>query len=449
MNKCTVVTSLFSKRDMTQAGVAYLVTALSNAKYSPEIRDLSGSLDYFNSPKELYTEYNSGTWLNPDSIISNGVWMDNYLPSANEFKDIVFFSSLFSPDTIFHSRLSYNIKRVNPNLVRVIGGSAISTLTKEQLDFLSLFFDYILVGHDVASLVEIVLENGIQPPNKCIIEKKLGTPQFSPNYSLLPLNKLVTVYSGHGCYYGKCRFCDYPSRSYQKIVYRSSKDVAHDLNQIYQINPEVEDIVLTQDSYSKRYLIETTTEILHNGGHIPYNIMIRAEKWISDEIGEILAKSGCTDIFIGAEAFDNEILEVLNKGVTFEDILHSIKTLSKYVDVTIGMILFVPGITKLSLMNQLNNIKKLLPYLNSIEPEVLTVVQGSEFAINPEKYGIKLYQTENLLNDSWCFGLSQDIPWSMTDDELRNEWFKFSEKLKKLCENYVKHDYWEAIDALK
>ena len=40
------------------------------AKYSPEIRDLSGSLDYFNSPKELYTEYNSGTWLNPDSIIS-------------------------------------------------------------------------------------------------------------------------------------------------------------------------------------------------------------------------------------------------------------------------------------------------------------------------------------------------------------------------------------------
>ena len=70
-----------------------------------------------------------------------------------------------------------------------------------------------------------------------------------------------------------------------------------------------------------------------------------ASQWVNQEIGEILAKSGCTDVFIGAEALNDEILQVLNKGVTTRDILNSVKALSEYVDVTIGMILFVPGVS--------------------------------------------------------------------------------------------------------
>ena len=448
MNTCTVITSLYSKKDMTQAGVIYLSTALSNAKILPDIIDLSGSLDYFDSPKELYSEYNSKNWLNPNSI-THGVWMDKYLPSSIKTNNIVFFSSLFSPDVVFHSRYSHNIKQVNPIIITAIGGCAISSMNKEQIDFLSLFFDYILIGHDVSSLVQIVLNSKMKPPKQCVIEKRIEPPKFAPNYSLLPLSKLVTVYSGHGCYYGKCRFCDYPTRSYQKLVFRAPKDVAFDINQIYQLQPNIEDIVLTQDSYTKKYLIETTKEIKRYGGHIPFNLMMRAEHWISDELGEMLADSGCTDVFIGAEALYDDILKVLNKGVTVKDIFNAIKVLSKYVDVTIGMILFVPGISKTSLINQFNNVEKLLPYLNSIEPEVLTVVQGSEFALNPLKFGIKLYETQNLLNDSWCFGLSQDIPWTMSDTALMREWFHFSNRLKELCINHVKPDYWYAIEQLE
>lgn len=448
MDSCTVITSLYSKKDMTQAGVVYLSSALSNAKILPDIIDLSGSLEYFNSPKELYSEYNSENWLNPNCI-TQGVWMDKYLPSSIEQNNIVFFSSLFSPDVVFHSRHSHNIKQINPNIITAIGGCAISSLNKDQIDFISLFFDYILIGHDVSSLVKVVLNGKMTPPEQCVIEKRIEPPKFTPNYSLLPLGKLVTVYSGHGCYYGKCRFCDYPARSYQKLVFRYPKDVAFDVNQIYQLQPNIEDIVLTQDSYTKKHLIETANEIKHYGSHIPFNLMMRAEHWVSDELGKMLANSGCTDVFIGAEAMDNDILAVLNKGVTVNDIFHSIKVLSEHVDVTIGMILFVPGISKKSLYNQLNNVEKLLPYLNYIEPEVLTVVQGSEFALNPSKYGIKLYGNQNLLNDSWCFGLSQDIPWTMSDSSLMEEWFHFSSLMKGLCINHVKPDYWHAIEQLK
>lgn len=448
MNKCTVVTSLCSGKEMTQSGVVYLCTALTNANFSYRILDLSGRLDYTNTPKELNTKCNSPNWLNPNSI-RNGDWMDDYLPIPNDIGGYVFFSSLYSPDVVFHARLSYNIKKINPNAITVLGGCAIVSLQKEQLKLLSIFFDYILIGHDVESLLNVVIDETKNTKSNCTVVKKIAPPSFRPDYSLLPLKDLVTVYSGHGCYYGKCRFCDYPSRAYQKLVFRSAKEVAQDANQIFQLQPKIKDIVLTQDSYTKKYLNETAMEIARFGGKIPYNLMLRADTWITDEIGENLAKSGCTDVFIGAEALDEEILTVLNKGLFVENIINAIKILSKFVKVTIGMILFVPGISEKSLTNQPKNIEIILPYLYSIEPEILTVVHGSAFALNPSNFGINLYETENSINNSWCFGLSHDIPWSMSDTNLMKQWFNFSRNLKELCINHVKPGYWHAIEELE
>lgn len=209
------------------------------------------------------------------------------------------------------------------------------------------------------------------------------------------------------------------------------------------------DIVLTQDSYTQEHLLGTAREIGRYGGHIPYNLMLRAETWVTHEIGEILASSGCTDVFIGAEALDDELLQILNKGMTAYDILNAVKVLSEYVDVTIGMILFVPGVSKGALHSQLKRLEELLPYLYSIEPEVLTVVNGSAFACNSSRYGIILHATENLLNDSWCFGLSQDIPWTMADTDLMEKWFEHARELRELCSEYVKPEYWDAIECLR
>ena len=113
------------------------------------------------------------------------------------------------------------------------------------------------------------------------------------------------------------------------------------------------------------------------------------------------------------------------------------------------MILFIPGINENSLTTQLKNIETILPYLYNIEPEILTIVHGSAFAINPIKYGINLYETNNPINNSWCFGLSHDIPWSMLDADLMMQWFNFSRNLKELCINHVKPGYWHAIEKLE
>ena len=275
MNKCTVVTSLCSGKEMTQAGVVYLCTALTNANFSYRLLDLSGKLDYSNTPKELNTKCNSPDWLNPNSI-KYGDWMDNYLPMLNDINGYIFFSSLYSPDVVFHARLSHNIKKINPNAITVLGGCAVVSLQKNQLELLSNFFDYILIGHDAETLLNDVVGGTKNTESNCTVIKEISPPSFRPDYSLLPLKKLVTVYSGHGCYYGKCSFCDYPSRAYQKLVFRSAKEVARDVKQIFQLQPKIKDIVLTQDSYTKKKLNETVMEFARLGGGIPYNLMLRA-----------------------------------------------------------------------------------------------------------------------------------------------------------------------------
>ena len=63
-----------------------------------------------------------------------------------------------------------------------------------------------------------------------------------------------------------------------------------------------------------------------------------------------------------------------------------------------------------------STLKKIFPHLNAVEPEILSVVRGTEFANHPEKYGVKLWATERMINDSWCYGFSHDIPWTFSND---------------------------------
>lgn len=448
MRSFTVVSSLTSEKRMTQAGLIYLTTSLATAGYDFQLIDLSGKISYFDSPGELHLKCNSPLWMSPDAIKYNG-WMDRYLPSIDDASEIILFSALFSPDVIFHARYSYNIKTTSPKSLTAIGGAALAGLRQDQLEIIKHFFDYIFIGHDVDTFLKFPLNGNVEHSKEGVIIKELSPPKFRPNYSLVDLKDFITVYSGHGCYYGKCNFCDYPTRAFQNVYFKDCNEVAMEFQDIYKSRPSVTDIVLTQDCYTKKKLIETANAILLQGGHIPYNLMLRAEPWINQEIGEILARSGCTDVFIGAEALDADILQILNKGVTTDNIVNSIKVLSKYVDVTIGLILFVPNIEEKSLNLQLQLIEKILPYVNSIEPEILTIVNGSGFARDASKYGIVLNATENIINDSWCFGLSQDIPWAMLDQELKEAWFRHIDKLKELCGDRVKREYWESVDHIR
>lgn len=432
----------------TQAGLVYLLTALSRAGYAAEVVDLSGTFGFYDPPEELYCSCDSPEWMSPDGIL-RGEWMDEYLPPAEVVGDLVFFSAQFSPDLVFHARYSHNLRKSNPKVTTAIGGAALAGLREEQLDVAAMFFDHVLVGYDVEALLCHALDHKGQRARQGEIVKAMAAPGFSPDYSLVPLGDFVSVYTGHGCYYGRCRFCDFPSRAEGEVSFRAAAEVAADIKCIQAIRPGVRDIFLTHDSYSCHYLQETLSEVERHCGHVPFSLMLRAEPWVTEELGEQLAKLGCTNVFIGAEGLDDEILQLLNKGLSTESIVRVIRALSKFVDITIGMILFVPNVSKIALDSQLRQLEAILPFVRSIEPEILTVVNGSEFAESPSDYGIILNATERVINDSWCFGLSHDIPWTMSDPRQIETWFRHAAELRRLYGDRVEPTYWTNVDRLK
>ena len=104
-----------------------------------------------------------------------------------------------------------------------------------------------------------------------------GPTKFLPDYSLIELKDFVTLYTGHGCYYSKCRFCDYPARSSNQVYFRDSHEVARDALNVFLRNPGVKDVVLALDAYPEGCLERTANALLSNENHVPYNLMLRDE----------------------------------------------------------------------------------------------------------------------------------------------------------------------------
>jgi len=426
LNRALIVSSPTCEKDKTQAGLTYLATVLNKLGIQFEVLDLSGTIDYFDPPKEFFSPCDSKYWLSP-RIFHEASWLDDYLPNyATEF-DVILYSALFSPDILIQGRHAINQKKYHPNCVSIIGGVAISCLNSRQLSVIKEIFDYVCTGYDVDYLVTKVIEkiDKHETNSKDRHIKTRNPVRIQPNYELIETNPFVTVYSGHGCSWGKCRFCsDSSNLSNLRYYFRSPFEVAHDFEKISRSNSTIRDVMLSSDSFTQNDLLTLASCLKRRKLNLPYNIMLRGENWVSEKMGELLQESGCTDVFIGAEALNDGMLEILNKGLNTEIIIGAIKTLSKYVNVTIGLILFVPCVTEKELEDQLLNIEKILPNVLAIEPEILSVVQGTEFANQSQKYGIKLGATEKTINDSWCYGLSPE-------------------------ESFVEQHYWDSIDYVR
>lgn len=450
INKVLVVSSPTSDKINTQISLVYLSTILNKLGIQFSLLDLSGTIDYFDPPQEFFSTCDSKYWLSPQ-IFHEASWIDDYIPSEYAEFDAVFYSALFSPDILIHGRHLKNQKTNYPNSIGIIGGAAISCLNNNQLSIISKIFEYVCIGYNVENLLTKVIEN-IKKQNSGLNNKIIKTNSYEriqPNYELVNIKPFVTVYSGLGCNWGKCRFCNTANLFNFQYVSRPAFEIADDFEKISQLNSQISDVMLSSDSFTEKNLMEIAFHLRQKKSKIPYNIMLRGEKWVSEELGELLHESGCTDVFIGAESLNNHILRILNKGLTKENIIDAIKNLSKFVKVIIGLILFIPGATKEQLDDQLCSIEKILPFVDAIEPEILSIVYGSEFANHPGKYGIKLWATEKNINDSWCYGLSPDIPWTFNDITDAEIWFKYYEKLKILIENFVQPHYWVSIDYIR
>ena len=411
--KYLIITSPTTESNVSQASIFYLANMLKEKGCDYEIMDLSGTIDYFNPPHRMFGKRNKDLWLSTD--IFNEDWIDKYIPEPVENYDVILCSALFSMDIIIFGRYVKKCKELNNNIEAVVGGAALRNLNGEQLEVI-----------------------------KCVFDKIVTSDIFNkPDYTLFNIKDHITVSTGYGCDWGKCRFCN----SDNNYSLRDEADIINDFKSISELSDA--EIMLSSDSFSVENILSLAKQLKHKNNGQKYNIMMRADRKIDENFASHLYESGCTDIFLGMEILDDEGLRTIKKGISVDIFINTAKGLhNQGIKVLAGLILFLPS-TQKQLDNQLLNIEKILPYVDKIDLETLSIVYGSDFYKNHNKYGMELFPKENPIFNYWCYGLSPDTPWTFKDRNQIKMWLDHSDKLEEIIYDYVDEQYWWSIEYIR
>lgn len=171
----------------------------------------------------------------------------------------------------------------------------------------------------------------IQPDYK---QKDVGTP----DYTDLPLSEYLSVIEianpmhrlwsdgrwnkltlAHGCYWGKCTFCDI-SLDYIKTYEATTAKVLADRIEELIAQTGQTGFHFVDEAAPPALMRELALEILRRRLTVVWWTNIRFEKSFTRDLCLLLAASGCIAISGGLEVASDRLLELIQKGVTVEQV---------------------------------------------------------------------------------------------------------------------------------
>lgn len=245
------------------------------------------------------------------------------------------------------------IKSRLPRTKLVAGGPGINCLPHQSLKYGE--FDFGVIGEGEKTIIELTeaIKNNqdfkkiaglaykegeeiIINDSRPLIENLDSVP--FPARDLLPLKKyfdiftrekyFTTIIATRGCPYN-CTFCDRKNRMGETWRMRSPENI---IKEIKEINEKygIKEFMFFDDNFivRKDWVFKLCDEILKEKLDIRWEIRARADT-IDLAIAQALKKAGCYRIRIGFEAGDNQVLKILQKGITVEQSLECAKICKK------------------------------------------------------------------------------------------------------------------------
>lgn len=218
------------------------------------------------------------------------------------------------------------------------------------------FFDFITLD-DGEAPVEHLWEhiNGNRPPELlkrafCLLDGKVEYINNSlhrdykfaetgcPDYSDLPLQHYISAIEvanpmhrlwsdgrwnkltmAHGCYWGKCTFCDI-SLDYIKVYEPVAAATLCDRMEQLIAQTGQTGFHFVDEAAPPALMRALALEILRRGLVVSWWTNIRFEKSFSRDLCQLLRASGCIAVSGGLEVASNRLLELIQKGVTVEQV---------------------------------------------------------------------------------------------------------------------------------
>lgn len=287
---------------------------------------------------------------------------------------ITLMSGIFNQARAIAKEIKFN----NPATLICVGGPYVSSLEEEILNFSE--FDLAVVGEGEVSFKEII--DYVKGEKKLIEidgliyrddKKNITTnkPRITrgdvdslpmPAYDLFKMSKYPNyrILTSRGCPY-KCSFCSSADVWEYKWKKRSAEKIVDEI-QFLLLNYGRKTFFFNDDTFnmSQKRAEAICDLFIENDLKILWSTPFRA-----DRVDEILAtkmkKAGCYNVGIGIESADNDILMMIDKQITIEQITKGIKILrSTGIEVLGQFIIGMPGETN-------ETFKKTLDYALSCE----------------------------------------------------------------------------------
>lgn len=321
------------------------------------------------------------------------------------------------------------IKENYPELAIVLGGGYANTelrsLSEERLFN---YVDYIALDDGEAPLKNLLeyldgkrplhqlkrvfsLQGGVvcyhdNDPEKDIPQREVGCPDYSnlmldtylsvievvnPMHRLWSDGRWNKLTLAHGCYWGKCSFCDISLDYIQRYEPISAAILCDRIEQIIEQTGE-NGFHFVDEAAPPALLKEVSLEIIARGLTVVWWTNIRFEKTFSADLCRLLKAAGCIAVSGGLEVASDRLLELMQKGVTVKQVARVCDNFSSSGIMVHAYLMYgFPTQSDQETIDSLEMVRQLF------EQEVLQSAFWHQFAMtahspvgmNPEAYSVK------------------------------------------------------------
>ncbi|UFK97888.1 B12-binding domain-containing radical SAM protein [Kaistella faecalis] len=275
-------------------------------------------------------------------------------------------------------------------------------------------------------------------------QSEIGTPDYSdlplqhyisvieianPMHSLWSDGRWNKLTMAHGCYWGKCTFCDI-SLDYIRLYEPVSAKILVDRMQELITKTGETGFHFVDEAAPPALMREVALEILRRNLVVTWWTNIRFEKSFSRDLCYLLKLSGCVAVSGGLEVASDRLLKLIDKGVSVEQVAKVTRNFTEAGIMVHSYLMYgFPTQTVQETVDSLEMVRQLfeMGILQSGFWHQFSMTAHSPIGISPEEFGVKPEKREIRFANN-------DIDFI---DETGIDHSKFGFGLKKSLFNYM------------
>ena len=314
----------------------------------------------------------------------------------------------------------------------------------------------------------IYLNNSLKPDYK---QSEVGTPDYSdllldkyisviemanPMHSLWSDGRWNKLTMAHGCYWGKCTFCDI-SLDYIKLYEPIAAKILVDRMEELMAQTGENGFHFVDEAAPPALMREIALEIIKRKIVVSWWTNIRFEKSFTADLCLLLKTSGCIAVSGGLEVASDRLLELIKKGVTVEQVAQVTRNFTQSGIMVHAYLMYgYPTQTVQETIDSLEMVRQLfeLGILQSGFWHQFAMTAHSPVGMFPEEFGVIPEQNDitfahndinfrdktGINHDKFSFGLKKSLfnyMHGICFDYPLQDWFDFTIPNTKIPSDYI------------